>query len=194
MRPVIVPDGQRVIVVWRLKATRPRGARLDVPVVNLVELRDGKVAGLQMFHSDTATVGHFLPHSGPASVQQTLAAMDQAGVSRVLLCAWSSPTGMLIDNDEVAKIVGAHPDRFSGVAPVDLRHPMAAVAELRRAVIDLGFVGLRIVPWLWTGLTRGHRHVHDQRCVAPRLGCAGRAIAMPLGCPLRRAVRGCRRR
>jgi uncharacterized protein len=89
------------------------------------------------------------PHSGPPSVEQTLAAMDRAGVSRALLCAWSSPSGMLIDNDEVAKIVGTHPDRFSGVAAVDLRYPMAAVAELRRAVTDLGFVALRIVPWLW---------------------------------------------
>jgi uncharacterized protein len=89
------------------------------------------------------------PHSGPPSVEQTLAAMDQAEVSRALLCAWSSPSGMLIDNDEVAKIVGTHPDRFSGVAAVDLRYPMAAVAELRRAVTDLGFVALRIVPWLW---------------------------------------------
>jgi len=66
MQPVIVPDGQRVIVVWRLKATRPRGARLDVPVVNLIEPRDGKVAGLQMFHSDTATVGHFLHDAATA--------------------------------------------------------------------------------------------------------------------------------
>jgi uncharacterized protein len=89
------------------------------------------------------------PHSGPPSVEQMLAAMDRAGVSRALLCAWSSPSGMLIDNDEVAKIVGTHPDRFSGVAAVDLRYPMAAVAELRRAVTDLGFVALRIVPWLW---------------------------------------------
>jgi uncharacterized protein len=89
------------------------------------------------------------PHSGPPSLEQILAAMDRAGVSRALLCAWSSPSGMLIDNDEVAKIVGTHPDRFSGVAAVDLRYPMAAVAELRRAVTDLGFVALRIVPWLW---------------------------------------------
>jgi uncharacterized protein len=89
------------------------------------------------------------PHSGPPSLEQMLAAMDRAGVSRALLCAWSSPSGMLIDNDEVAKIVGTHPDRFSGVAAVDLRYPMAAVAELRRAVTDLGFVALRIVPWLW---------------------------------------------
>jgi uncharacterized protein len=82
-------------------------------------------------------------------VEVTLEAMDAAGVERALLCAWSGPNGMLITNDEVAGAVAAHPDRFVGVAAVDLRQPVAAVAELRRAVEDLGFVALRIVPWLW---------------------------------------------
>ncbi|MBV8931568.1 MAG: amidohydrolase [Kutzneria sp.] len=85
----------------------------------------------------------------PPSISQTLNAMDQRGVELALLCAWSGPAGMLIGNDEVAGVVAAHPDRFSGVAAVDLRHPMAAIAELRHAVTDLGFVAARIVPWLW---------------------------------------------
>jgi uncharacterized protein len=83
------------------------------------------------------------------SVEDTLRAMDAAGVAQALLCAWSSPNGMLIDNDEVAEVVGRHPDRFAGVASVDLSRPVAAVRELRRAVEDLGFVALRIVPWVW---------------------------------------------
>ena len=86
-----------------------------------------------------------LAHSG----QSTIAAMDEGGVARALLCAWSSPNGMLIDNDEVAAAVFAHPDRFVGVAAVDLRQPAAAVRELRRAVRELGFVAVRVVPWLW---------------------------------------------
>lgn len=84
----------------------------------------------------------------PPSLARTLSAMDAAGVERALICAWSSPAGMLIDNDEVAAVVRRHPDRFCGVAAVDLRHPVAAVRELRRAV-DLGMVALRVVPWLW---------------------------------------------
>jgi predicted TIM-barrel fold metal-dependent hydrolase len=83
------------------------------------------------------------------SAESTIAAMDDGGVARALLCAWSSPSGMLIDNDEVAAVVSAHPDRFAGVAAVDLRQPTAAVRELRRAVQKLGFVAVRIVPWLW---------------------------------------------
>lgn len=85
---------------------------------------------------------------GPIPVEATLHAMDEAGVERAMLCAWSSPQGMLITNDEVAELVGAHPDRFTGVASVDLRYPAAAVRELRRAA-EMGMVALRIVPWLW---------------------------------------------
>jgi predicted TIM-barrel fold metal-dependent hydrolase len=88
------------------------------------------------------------PTLGPVPVSATLAAMDDAGVERALVCAWSSPGGMLITNDEVENLVSAHPDRFVGVAAVDLRNPVAAVRELRRAS-DLGMVALRIVPWLW---------------------------------------------
>ena len=86
---------------------------------------------------------------GQPSVEVTLQAMDAAGVDRAMLNAWSSPAGMLISNDEVAELVATHPDRFIGVAAVDLRYPVAAVRELRRAVLDLGLTALRVVPWLW---------------------------------------------
>lgn len=86
---------------------------------------------------------------GSPSVADTMRAMDEGGVHRALLSAWYGPTGPLIGNDEVAGVVAAHPDRFSGVASVDPRHPVAAVRELRRAVLELGMVALRIVPWLW---------------------------------------------
>jgi predicted TIM-barrel fold metal-dependent hydrolase len=49
----------------------------------------------------------------------------------------------------VAGWVGQHPDRFRGLAAVDLNRPMDAVRELRRRVEQDGFVGLRVVPWLW---------------------------------------------
>ncbi|MFF2554653.1 amidohydrolase family protein [Nocardia sp. NPDC058058] len=99
----------------------------------------------------------------------TLAAMDAAGVDRALLCAWSSPQGMLIDNDEVAAAVRAHPDRFSGVAAVDLRYPVEAVRELRRAVTDLGMVALRVVPWLWN-LPPDDRRYYPLYAVCVELG------------------------
>lgn len=82
-------------------------------------------------------------------VAWTLAALDAAGVSMALVSAWHGPEGALISNDQVASIVGAAPNRLRGVASVDIRRPVAAVQELRRCVQQLGFVGLRILPWLW---------------------------------------------
>src|SRR5512140_2732209 len=67
-------------------------------------------------------------------VEMTLAAMDAAGVTRGVLCAWHGPEGALITNDEVAALVAAHPTRFVGLASVDLHQPMRAVRELRRRV------------------------------------------------------------
>jgi predicted TIM-barrel fold metal-dependent hydrolase len=75
--------------------------------------------------------------------------MDAGGVAVSLLCGWYGPNGVLISNDEVAKAVAAYPGRFAGVAGVDLTDPMGAVREIRRCVTELGFVAVRVVPWLW---------------------------------------------
>src|SRR5579875_3008771 len=83
-------------------------------------------------------------------IEATLAAMDAAAVDVGLLSAWRGPNGQdLVSNDEVAEWVRLHPNRFAGLAAVDLDRPMDAVRELRRRVRDDGFLGLRVVPWLW---------------------------------------------
>jgi predicted TIM-barrel fold metal-dependent hydrolase len=79
----------------------------------------------------------------------TVAAMDRGGVDVALMSAWCGPAGMLISNDEVADLVHRHPARFRGVGTADIRWPAAACRELRRCVNDLGFVAIRVVPWLW---------------------------------------------
>jgi len=61
------------------------------------------------------------------------AVMDAAGVQQLMLSAWCRPGRWLISNDEVAAHVEAFPDRFAGVAAVDLSQPVAAVRELDRA-------------------------------------------------------------
>ncbi|BBZ72157.1 amidohydrolase family protein [Mycobacterium paraseoulense] len=82
-------------------------------------------------------------------IEMTVASMDAAGIQLGLLSAWRGPRGQdLISNDEVAEWIRLHPKRFAGLATVDLDRPMEAVRELRRRVGD-GFVGLRVVPWLW---------------------------------------------
>ncbi len=82
-------------------------------------------------------------------VAWTIAAMDAADVDVSLISAWYGPEGSLISNEEVAAFVAQAPGRLAGVASVDLRRPVAAVRELRRCVRELGFVALRVVPWLW---------------------------------------------
>ena len=90
------------------------------------------------------------------SIEQTVELMDQAGVEKLMLSAWCRPEGWVFSNDEIAAYTRAFPERFVGVATVDLSRPMAAVAELERAVKELGCKALRIVPWLWK-LPPNHR-------------------------------------
>jgi predicted TIM-barrel fold metal-dependent hydrolase len=82
-------------------------------------------------------------------LEATLQSMDAAGVGLGLLSAWWGPGGPLISNETVAATVEKHPDRFRGVAAVDLARPMDAVRTLRRCVRERGFVALRVVQWLW---------------------------------------------
>jgi uncharacterized protein len=103
----------------------------------------------EMFASLRRWTGGEIPE-GELPIETTLAAMDAAGVDFGLLTAWHSPRdGAMISNDEVAGWVAAHPDRFAGLAAVPLDRPMEGVRELRRCVRELGFVGLRMLPWLW---------------------------------------------
>jgi predicted TIM-barrel fold metal-dependent hydrolase len=82
-------------------------------------------------------------------VDATMAAMDAGGVDIALLSAWCGPSGILISNDEVVELVRRYPTRFRGVGAVDIRSPADACREVRRCVKDLGFVAMRVVPWLW---------------------------------------------
>jgi len=49
-----------------------------------------------------------------------------------------------IQNEEIAKLVKQHPDRFLGLATLPMQAPEQAAAELRRAVRTLGLVGAMI--------------------------------------------------
>lgn len=89
------------------------------------------------------------PPAEEIPVGTTVAAMDAGGVDVGLISAWYGPEGDLVSNDEVASFVRQAPGRLAGIASVDLRKPMEAVRELRRCVGELGFKGLRVVPWLW---------------------------------------------
>jgi len=86
---------------------------------------------------------------GELPVSATIAAMDGAGVALSLISAWVGPRGDLISNDEVARFVAQAPDRLAGIGSVDITRPRAAVREVRRCIRELGFKGIRVLPWLW---------------------------------------------
>lgn len=83
------------------------------------------------------------------STEAIVRMMDEAGIETVLLSAWHRPGQVVFSNDQVAEMVREFPGRFVGVAAVDLEHPVAATRELRRAIQELGFKALRVIPWLW---------------------------------------------
>ncbi|ODH49394.1 hypothetical protein GX48_04479 [Paracoccidioides brasiliensis] len=80
---------------------------------------------------------------------ELVALMDAAGVSQICICAWYRPGHAVFSNAEVAAFTRAYPDRFIGIAGVDLLDPVCAVKELDHYVKKEGFKGLRVVPWLW---------------------------------------------
>ncbi|ODH44844.1 hypothetical protein ACO22_00674 [Paracoccidioides brasiliensis] len=80
---------------------------------------------------------------------ELVALMDAAGVSQICICAWYRPGHAVFSNSEVAAFTRAYPDRFIGIAGVDLLDPVCAVKELDHYVKKEGFKGLRVVPWLW---------------------------------------------
>ncbi len=79
----------------------------------------------------------------------TIGAMDRANVAKSLISAWVAPRNVMISNDEVAGFVSEYPERLVGIGSVDITKPMAAIAEIKRCVNELGFKGIRVLPWLW---------------------------------------------
>ncbi len=111
-----------------------------------------------------------------------LESMDAAGIDLQILSFVGHPIQELEAhrsvslsreaNDRLASAVAAHPDRFAAFATLPMSEPQAAVTELRRAVVELGFVGAMI-----HGQTNGL--FLDDRAFAPIL-----AEVQELGIPI----------
>jgi uncharacterized protein len=142
-----------IIDVWAQPTLGERPGRLRMPEITRLFERSGSADLID------ASVGP----------DELVALMDAAGVDRLLLSAWHRPGGWVISNDDVAEFTRAHPDRFAGLASADLADPVGAVRELHRAVEELGFVGLRIVPWLWE-LPPDHRLYYPLYVACVELG------------------------
>ncbi|MEQ8801688.1 MAG: amidohydrolase family protein, partial [Haliea sp.] len=102
-------------------------------------------------------------------VDGAMEAMDAADMDIALLSAWYGPQGPLITNEEVARQVDAGPERFRGLASADIRKPGEAAKEIRRWIEGHGFVGVRIVPWLWD-LPPNDRRYYPIYAVCAELG------------------------
>src|SRR5438094_3899540 len=95
-----------------------------------------------------ATERHFRTEVPLRTVHEMAAECRADDVLAVLL-AWGAETAMglpPLTNDFVASCVERHPDVFTGFASVDPWKGRAAVAELRRAITELGLRGLKLHP------------------------------------------------
>ena len=82
------------------------------------------------------------------SVEDLLASMADNGIARSIVAPLKPPGYHLgPENDRIAAAVRAHPDRLAGFARVDPWQGEAAVAELRRALDELGLIGLYLHPF-----------------------------------------------
>lgn len=120
-----------------------------------VRLVTGEAAGRTVTRVEVA--GHpsglpLLPQL--TDVEARLAWMDAAGVDVQLVAPWMDLAGYELDpedglwlarvqNDSAAELRATH-DRFLTAAAVPLQHPGHAVAELRRAVTELGHCAVQI--------------------------------------------------
>ena len=68
------------------------------------------------------------------TAEQIIAAMDRTGIQTLMLSAWHRPGQWVIHNDQIAEVTRQFPDRFVGVAAVNLEKPVEAVHELDRAI------------------------------------------------------------
>jgi predicted TIM-barrel fold metal-dependent hydrolase len=91
-------------------------------------------------------------------VSGMVAAMDQAGVDRAVVCS----LGQQIDNDFIARLVTEHPDRLVGFGQVNPR-TSGSVAEVHRCAADLRLRGLKLHP------TMHGYHVADHGLLDPVL-------------------------
>ncbi len=89
---------------------------------------------------------------GGFDVAQRLRDMDAAGVDVQVLSATpqtylykqEAALGVatsIVQNDQMAKLIAAHPDRFMGIATLPMQAPDKAADELKRAVEKLGLKG-----------------------------------------------------
>ncbi|MDD5464755.1 MAG: amidohydrolase family protein [Candidatus Omnitrophica bacterium] len=95
---------------------------------------------------------HFF-HKGWGDIQAQLAIMEALGINRAVLSYPNSDAHLKLGsvsqvahiyNDNVAKILKAHPKRFIGAAVLPVDNSVDMLEELRRAINELGFKAISL--------------------------------------------------
>src|SRR5215475_11479152 len=60
LEPEFLAAGDRIIVLWRLRALGANGDSVDLPAVSMYRLQDGKIIESRMYHFDTVALVRFL--------------------------------------------------------------------------------------------------------------------------------------
>lgn len=92
---------------------------------------------------------------GGWDLERRLADMDAAEVDMQILSnapqtflynqnAGLTGTISAVQNEQIARLVKARPDRFMGIATLPMQDPARAIAELKRAMGELGLLGAQI--------------------------------------------------
>jgi predicted TIM-barrel fold metal-dependent hydrolase len=81
------------------------------------------------------------------TLDEIIKEMDEAGVEIGVASSFKWLDTWIVDNDENAAYVRQAPDRFIGAFTVDIRDPMPAMREFRRAIEELGMKIFRLEPY-----------------------------------------------
>lgn len=81
------------------------------------------------------------------TLDEIIREMDEAGVDIGVASSFKWLDTWIVDNDETAAYVRQAPDRFIGSFTVDIRDPMPAMREFRRAVEELDMKIFRLEPY-----------------------------------------------
>ncbi len=121
-----------------------------------------------------------------------LADMDRMGVDMQVVSPspnqyhyWADPDLgaelVRLQNDRIAELCAAHPDRFVGLGAVALQHPELAARQVHHAVMELGFKGVEISTQI-DGCDLSDRRFDPFWAAAEALGAA--VFIHPMGCSL----------
>ncbi len=129
-----------------------------VPSDEIIEdLRSGfpteQLQYLEVFTKTTVGAEQFASYAQTLrrSDDQILAELDNAAITRSLISGFDerSTCGVtFVRNESVAALVGRHPDRFIAFAGADIMRGSAALAELEHWVVERGFSGLSLRPFM----------------------------------------------